>query len=98
MKIVRVEMRREVKAAEQDALEILVDGLERQRISEVVSRYEKSRNIVANVINPLTKKSRSGPERSSEYSSASSGKSDYLLPFRVGSDFGYRTPCNSCSK
>jgi len=53
-------MRREVKAAEQDALEILVDGLERQQTSEVVSRYEKSRNIVANVISPLTKQSLKG--------------------------------------
>jgi hypothetical protein len=57
----RAEMRREVKAAGQDALETLVnlfdwlDGLEPQPASEAISRYEKSRNIIANIIGPLAK-------------------------------------------
>ena len=54
-------MRGEVKAAEQGALENLVnlfdwlDGLEPQPTSEVVTHYEESRSIVANVISPLVK-------------------------------------------
>jgi hypothetical protein len=55
------EMRREVMAAEQDALEILVnlfdwvDGLEPQPTSDVVSHQEKYRSIIANVIGPIAK-------------------------------------------
>jgi len=57
----RAEMRREVEAAEQGALEMLVnlfdwlDGLEQQPTSEVVPHYEKFRNMVANLISPIAK-------------------------------------------
>ena len=54
-------MRSEVKAAEEDALRMLVnlfdwlDSLRPQPTSAVVSRYEKSGSIVTNVIGALAK-------------------------------------------
>ena len=53
--------REAVKASEQAALEMLgepfvwLDSLEPQLMPEVVSRYEKSQNVEANVIGPLAK-------------------------------------------
>jgi len=53
-------MREEMKAAEQDALDVLVnlfdwvDGLGSQPTMRVVSHYEESQNIVANLITSLT--------------------------------------------
>ena len=40
----------QVKDSEQDTLEMLVESLEPQQASGVVSRYEEFQDIVANVI------------------------------------------------
>lgn len=61
MSSMRTGMRGEVKAAEQGAMEVMVnlfdwlDGLESQPTPEVVTHYEESRGIVANVISPVAK-------------------------------------------
>jgi len=61
MRPVRPEMRREVEAATQDALRMLanlfdwLDSLNPQPVSAVVSRYERSRNIVASITSALAK-------------------------------------------
>jgi len=55
------EMRTEVEAAEQGALETLVnlfdwlDGLEPQPTSEMIPHYEKFRSMVANLVSPIAK-------------------------------------------
>jgi len=60
MKNMRAGMCEEVKAAEQDALDVLVnlfdwvDGLDSQPTMRAVSRHEESQDIVVNIITSLT--------------------------------------------